>query len=45
MMPVDNPITPGEILLKEYLEPRGFSQNVMARAIGIAHRAIVVAAK
>lgn len=33
-------ITPGEILLKEYLEPMGISQNAMARAIGVAPRAI-----
>ena len=35
-----SPITPGEILLKEYLEPIGISQNAMARAIGVAPRAI-----
>ena len=35
-----NSITPGEILLKEYLEPMGISQNAMARAIGVAPRAI-----
>ena len=34
------PITPGEILLEEYLEPMGISQNAMARAIGVAPRAI-----
>ena len=34
------PITPGEILLKEYLNPMGISQNAMARAIGVAPRAI-----
>ncbi len=39
-MPVDNPITPGEILLNEYLEPMGISQNAMARAIGVAPRAV-----
>ena len=37
---MDSPITPGEILLKEYLEPMGVSQNAMARAIGVAPRAI-----
>ena len=37
---MDSPITPGEILLKEYLEPMGISQNAMARAIGVAPRAI-----
>jgi addiction module HigA family antidote len=33
-------ITPGEILLEEYLKPMGISQNAMARAIGLALRAI-----
>ncbi len=33
-------ITPGEILLEEYLLPMGISQNAMARAIGVAPRAI-----
>ena len=28
-------ITPGEILLEEYLTPMGISQNAMARAIGV----------
>jgi addiction module HigA family antidote len=30
------PITPGEILLEEYLKPMGISQNAMARAIEVA---------
>jgi len=34
------PTTPGEILLEEYLQPMGISQNAMARAIGVAPRAI-----
>jgi len=34
------PITPGEILLEEYLNPMGISQNAMARAIGVPPRAI-----
>ena len=34
------PVTPGEILLEEYLEPMGISQNAMARAIGVPPRAI-----
>ena len=34
------PITPGEILLEEYLLPMGISQNAMARAIGVAPRAV-----
>lgn len=33
-------ITPGEILLEDYLIPMGISQNAMARAIGVAPRAI-----
>ena len=33
-------ITPGEILLEEYLKPMGISQNAMDRAIGVAPRAI-----
>jgi len=37
---MNRPITPGEILLEEYLEPMGISQNAMARAIGVAPRAI-----
>lgn len=39
-MAMNPPITPGEILLEEYLEPMGISQNAMARAIGVAPRAI-----
>lgn len=35
-----HPITPGEILLEEYLKPLGISQNAMARAIGVPPRAI-----
>ena len=34
------PITPGEILLEEYLQPMGISQNAMGRAIGVPPRAI-----
>lgn len=34
------PITPGEILLEEYLAPLGISQDAMARAIGVAPSAI-----
>ena len=34
------PITPGEILLEEYLKAMGISQNAMARAIGVPPRAI-----
>jgi len=35
-----NSITPGEILLEEYLKPMGISQNAMARAIKVPPRAI-----
>ena len=34
------PVTPGEILLEEYLKPLGVSQNAMARAIGVPPRAV-----
>jgi addiction module HigA family antidote len=34
------PITPGEILLEEYLKPMGISQNAMARALGVPPRAV-----
>ncbi len=34
------PVTPGEILLEEYLEPMGISQNAMASAIGVSPTAI-----
>jgi len=34
------PLTPGEILLEEYLVPMGISQNAMARAIGVPPRAV-----
>ncbi len=34
------PISPGKILLEEYLTPMGISQNAMARAIGVSLRAI-----
>ena len=33
-------MTPGEILLEEYLKPLGISQNAMARAIGVPPRAV-----
>jgi len=37
---MNEPITPGEILLEEYLKPMGISQSAMARAIGVAPRTI-----
>jgi antitoxin HigA-1 len=33
-------ITPGEILLEDYLIPMGISQNALARALGISPRSI-----
>ena len=33
-------ITPGEILLKDYLEPMAISQNALARAIGVSPRTV-----
>jgi len=30
-----DPITPGEILLEEYLKPLGISQNQLARAVDV----------
>ncbi len=33
-------IHPGEILLKEFLEPMGISQNALARATGVPPRRI-----
>ena len=34
------PVTPGEILLEDFLKPLAMSQNAMARAIGVPPRAI-----
>ena len=39
-MPMKPTMTPGEILLEEYLIPMGISQNAMARAVGVPPRAI-----
>lgn len=33
-------ITPGEILLEDYLIPMGISQNALARALGISSTSI-----
>lgn len=33
-------ITPGEILLEDFLAPMGISQNALARALGISPRSI-----
>ncbi len=33
-------ISPGEILLEDYLVPMGISQNALARALGISPRSI-----
>ena len=35
-----NPITPGEILKEEYMDPLGLSQNALGRALGVSPRAI-----
>jgi len=35
-----NSITPGEILLEEYLKPLGISQNSLGRSLGISPRAV-----
>ncbi|MDO8297168.1 MAG: HigA family addiction module antitoxin [Caulobacter sp.] len=34
------PVTPGEILLEDFLKPLGMSQNAMARLIGVPPRRI-----
>jgi len=39
-MDMTPPLSPGEILLEEYLRPMGISQNAMARALGVSPRAI-----
>ena len=40
VMAMNSQITPGEILLEEYLKPFGISQNAMARAVKVSPRAI-----
>ncbi len=35
-----NNITPGEILLEDYMKPMGLSQNALARAIGVPPRRV-----
>jgi addiction module HigA family antidote len=35
-----NPIHPGEILLVEYLQPLGISQNALARGLGITPKTV-----
>ena len=37
---IASPITPGEILLEEYLQSMGIPRNAMGRAIGVPPRAI-----
>ena len=37
---IHKPITPGEILLEDYLKPMGISQSAMSKAIGVSPRAI-----
>jgi addiction module HigA family antidote len=38
--PIMSPIQPGEVLLTEYLEPLGVTQNRLALAIGVPPRRI-----
>jgi addiction module HigA family antidote len=33
-------ITPGEILLEDYMKPMGLSQNALARALGVTPRRV-----
>ena len=35
-----NRITPGKILLEEYMEPMGLSQNALARGLGVPARRV-----
>jgi addiction module HigA family antidote len=35
-----NNMTPGEILLEEYMKPMGLTQNALARALGVPPRRI-----
>ena len=35
-----NHITPGEILLEDYMKPMGLSQNALAKALGVPPRRI-----
>src|SRR5512137_1540123 len=35
-----DPITPGEILVEEYLKPLEISQNALGRALGVSPRAV-----
>ena len=42
---MSDPITPGEILIEEYLEPMGISQKAMAEAIGVPSRTISLIAQ
>ena len=35
-----NPVSPGEILLEEFLEPMALSQNRLARGLGVPPRRI-----
>ncbi len=40
-LPTDRPpITPGEILLEEFLNPLGISQRELARALGIPYQRV-----
>ena len=35
-----NNMTPGEILLEEYMKPMGLTQNALARALGVPPRRV-----
>ena len=35
-----NNLTPGEILLEEYMKPMGLTQNALARALGVPPRRV-----
>lgn len=37
---LQQPITPGEILKEDYLDPLGLSQNGLARALGVSPRTV-----
>src|SRR3954470_702343 len=40
MKPNLDHITPGEILLEEYMKPLGLTQNALARALGVPPRRV-----
>src|SRR5712671_2302049 len=40
MKPNLKPMTPGEILLEDYMKPTGLTQNALARALGVPPRRV-----